>query len=52
MFPFELANESVAALKAKGLNVVLDEQPGLGHSFAASRVPTTLDWFQTAIEGS
>ena len=52
MFPFKLASESVAALKAKGLNVVLDEQPGLGHSFAASRVPTTLDWFQTAIEGS
>ena len=52
MFPFELAKESVAALKTKGLDVVLDEQPGLGHSFAASRVPATLDWFQTAIEGA
>ena len=52
MFPFELANESVAALKTKGLDVVLDEQAGLGHSFASSRVPATLDWFQAAVEGS
>jgi hypothetical protein len=45
MFPFELASESVTALKARGLNVTLDAQSDLGHNFAASRVPAVLDWF-------
>ena len=45
MFPFELASESVAALKARGLNVTLDAQSDLGHNFAASIVPAVLDWF-------
>ena len=46
MFPFELADESVTALKARGLDVTLDAQNDLGHSFAASRIPAVLDWFE------
>ena len=45
MFPFELASESVTALNERGLNATLDAQSDLGHSFAASRVPAVLDWF-------
>jgi len=45
MFPFELATESVTALNERGLNATLDAQSDLGHSFAASRVPAVLDWF-------